>query len=219
MSTIFQPGVEIIFKYFGDLSAVQQSQFEQLGAAYQEWNAKLNLISRKDLPNLYLRHVLHALSIAKLVSFQPSANLLDVGTGGGFPGIPLAILFPKAHFHLVDSINKKMHAVQAIVQSLALDNVTTQVIRAEQLSGSYDFILGRAVTQLEIFYKWVKDKIAPVSMHAIANGILYLKGNEPIYLQQPYHIYPLSQFFNDSFFESKQLVHIIPTLSYPKKNR
>jgi 16S rRNA (guanine527-N7)-methyltransferase len=206
--SLFHPGVEIIFDHFQDLSMIQREQFRELGVIYQEWNAKLNLISRKDLSNLYLRHVLHALSVAKLVQFKPGARVLDVGTGGGFPGIPLAIVFPEAKFHLVDSIAKKVHAVQAIVEALALKNVNTQVVRAENLVEKYDFILGRAVTDLEVFCNWVKDKIAATSIHAISNGILYLKGDEPLRIKQPYRIYRLIEFFKDPFFETKQLVHI-----------
>jgi 16S rRNA (guanine527-N7)-methyltransferase len=205
----FQPGAEIIGTYFGNLSALQQDQFDRLGTIYQDWNARLNLISRQDLPNLYLRHVLHALSIAKVIYFKPGTRILDVGTGGGFPGIPLAILFPDVSFHLVDSIGKKLHAVKAIAQALDLANVSTQVIRAEQLTSSYDFILGRAVTQLDVFYQWVQDKIDAISLNELANGILYLKGNDPLQIKQPHHIYHLKQFFNDPFFETKQLVHII----------
>ena len=206
---LFHPGVEIIFDHFQDLSIIQQEQFRQLGIIYQEWNAKLNLVSRKDLPNLYLRHVLHALSIAKLVQFKAGTQVLDVGTGGGFPGIPLAIFFPQAQFHLVDSIAKKMHAVQVIVEVLGLKNVKTQVVRAEHLAEKYDFILGRAVTDLALFYNWVKDKIVAISMHTIENGILYLKGgDDPIQIKQPYHIYKLNDFLKDPFFETKQLIHV-----------
>ena len=212
-SITYQPGAEIIDAYFDNLSAIQQAQFSQLGALYQEWNARLNLISRQDLPNLYLRHVLHALSIAKVIHFKSGTRILDVGTGGGFPGIPLAIFFPKTSFHLVDSVAKKLHAVQAIAQALHLENVTTQIGRAEQLMDSYDFILGRAVTQLDIFCQWVQDKIAATSFNELANGVLYLKGNEPIQLKQAYHTYQLQQFFEDPFFSTKQLVHI-PQTSY-----
>jgi 16S rRNA (guanine527-N7)-methyltransferase len=207
----YQPGAEIIDAYFDNLSETQQVQFRQLGALYQEWNGRMNLISRQDLPNLYLRHVLHALGVAKVINFKPGTTILDVGTGGGFPGIPLAILFPHVSFHLVDSVAKKLQAVQAIAQSLNLENVTTQVSRVEQLNSSYDFILGRAVTQLDVFLQWVKDKVASLSFNELPNGILYLKGNGPIQLQQPYHIYQLQDFFEDSFFATKQLVHIPQT--------
>lgn len=207
--TFFRPGAEIINAYFDNLPTVQQDEFKALGLVYQEWNARLNLISRQDLPNLYLRHVLHALGVAKVIHFKPGTKILDVGTGGGFPGIPLAILFPEVSFHLVDSIAKKLHAVQAIAEALHLANVTTKVIRAEQLTGSYDFILGRAVTRLDVFCQWVQDKIAPHSLNELPNGILYLQGNEPIQIKQPHYLYHLSEFFDDPFFETKQLVHII----------
>jgi len=206
--TTFYPSVEIIFDYFDNLTSQQKEQFKQLGDIYQEWNERLNLISRKDLPNLYLRHVLHALSIAKLVQFKPTTRILDVGTGGGFPGIPLAILFPQAHFHLVDSIGKKIHAVQAIAQALALENVSMQIARVEDLPTQYEFILGRAVTQLEVFCSWVRDKITTTSTNTITNGILYLKGNEAVQIKHLYQNYPINQFFNDPFFETKQLLHI-----------
>jgi 16S rRNA (guanine527-N7)-methyltransferase len=157
-----------------------------------------------------------------VISFKPGTRVLDVGTGGGLPGIPLAIFFPDVSFHLVDSIGKKLHAVQAIAQALHLTNVTTQVIRAEHLTSAYDFILGRAVTQLDVFYQWVHNKIAPTSLNELMNGILYLKGNEPIQIKQPHHIYHLSQFLHEPFFETKQLVHIVPTkqhvASIGKKN-
>jgi 16S rRNA (guanine527-N7)-methyltransferase len=205
---LFQPGAEIIHTYFDNLSTTQQARFNELGTVYQAWNARLNLISRQDLPNLYLRHVLHALSIAKVIHFKPGTRILDVGTGGGFPGIPLAILFPDVSFHLVDSIGKKLHAVQAIAQALHLANVTTQVVRAEQLTSSYDFILGRAVTQLDVFYQWVRDKVAAISFNELPNGVLYLKGNEPAQIKQPQHIYHLNRFFEEPFFETKQLVYI-----------
>ncbi len=208
---IYQPSAEVIDTYFANLSAEQRAQFNCLGTIYQDWNARLNLISRQDLPNLYLRHVLHALGIAKVIHFKPGTKILDVGTGGGFPGIPLAILFPDVSFHLVDSIAKKLHAVQAIAQMLHLENVTTQVIRAEHLTSSYDFILGRAVKQLDVFYQWVQDKVASTSFNELPNGILYLKGHEPIQIKQPHHIYHLNQFFDDPFFETKQLVHIPQT--------
>ncbi|OJW67242.1 MAG: 16S rRNA (guanine(527)-N(7))-methyltransferase RsmG [Candidatus Amoebophilus sp. 36-38] len=216
ISTTFHPGVEIIFDHFKGLSTTQQAQFEQLGTIYQEWNAKLNLISRKDFPNLYLKHVLHALSIAKLIPFKSGTKVLDVGTGGGFPGIPLAIFFPQVHFHLVDSMAKKIHAVQAIAETLELKNVTMQIVRVENLAQQYDFILGRAVTNLEVFYNWVKDKIAVTSINTIPNGILYLKGDETAQLKQSYRIYPLNQYFDDPFFETKQLIHI-PQIQYSNK--
>ena len=172
------------------------------------WNKKLNLISRRDIDHIYLKHVLHALSIAKVITFIPGARVLDVGTGGGFPGIPLAILFPKTQFHLVDAIGKKVRAVQQIAAALGLSNVSVQQIRAEQVTAQYDFILGRAVTNLVAFYSWVKHNVAPHHRHPIPNGILYLKGNEPISLPTIHRTYAIQNFFDEPFFETKQLVHI-----------
>jgi 16S rRNA (guanine527-N7)-methyltransferase len=207
-SISFEPGVEVITHYFNNLSPQQHRQFYQLGNLYATWNQRLNLISRQDLPNLYIRHVLHALSIAKFIAFKANTRMLDVGTGGGFPGIPLAILFPDSSFHLVDSIAKKINAVQAIVEALQLTNVTTQVTRAETLLHKYDFVLGRAVTQLDTFCSWVRNKIATQSHHALPNGILYLKGDAPLSLTLPHHIYPLADVIDHPFFENKQLIHI-----------
>lgn len=201
-----------VLHYFDHLTSQQQTQLQQLVPLYQAWNARLNLISRQDIANLDIRHILHSLSIAKIVTFKPSARILDVGTGGGFPGIPLAILFPQAHFHLIDSVGKKVTAVQGIAQTLSLQNVTTQPIRAEALGGTYDFILGRAVANLATFYTWVKDKISPHAQHQIPNGILYLKGHEPIArsLNCNYRTYAIGQFFSEPFFQTKQLVHVYP---------
>lgn len=200
----------LVFQHFTNLSARQQAQFRQIGPLYQTWNSKLNLISRQDIDHLYLRHVLHSLAIAKVVSFELGARILDVGTGGGFPGIPLAILFPQTEFHLVDSIGKKVRAVQQIAEELELTNVTTQQIRVEKVNAKYDFILGRAVTNLATFYGWVKNKLADAARHSIPNGILYLKGIdtqlEDIPLQ--HRAYAIHDLFADPFFETKQLVHL-----------
>lgn len=200
----------LIFQHFPNLSAQQQAQFKQIAPVYQAWNNQLNLISRQDIDHLYLKHVLHSLAIAKVVSFESSTRILDVGTGGGFPGIPLAILFPQAEFHLVDSIGKKVRAVQQIAEALELTNVTTQHIRAEQLDTKYDFILGRAVTSLATFYGWVKNKLADTDRHATPNGILYLKGTDTQLTDIPlkHCTYAIQDFFEDPFFETKQLVHL-----------
>lgn len=198
----------IIFYYFDALSIKQQEQFKQIGAIYKAWNKKLNLVSRNDIHHIYLKHVLHALSIAKVISFKPATQVMDVGTGGGFPGIPLAIMFPKAQFHLIDSVGKKIRAVQHIAEELGLANVTAGQIRAENMTGQYDFILGRAVTRLTAFYGWVKNNISPHDRHSISNGILYLKGNEPIQIPVQNHTYAIRYFFDDPFFETKQLIHL-----------
>jgi 16S rRNA (guanine527-N7)-methyltransferase len=204
----------LIQGYFPGLTAVQKTQFAKLGELYLTWNSRLNLISRNDMPHLYLRHVLHSLAIAKVISFAPGTKVLDVGTGGGFPGIPLAILFPETSFFLVDSIGKKQHAVAEMVQAVGLCNVQLQRIRAEQLSGKYDFVLARAVAALPTFYRWVKDKMNPKSSHELANGILYLKGGdfaqELALLPCAYELYPIARYFSEPFFVQKQVVHLFP---------
>jgi 16S rRNA (guanine527-N7)-methyltransferase len=202
----------IISRYFPELSSLQQEQFQKLDALYREWNEKINVISRKDIDNLYLNHVLHSLGIAKVMAFKPGATVLDVGTGGGFPGIPLAILFPHTRFHLVDSIGKKITVVNAIAAELGLENVKGEQIRAEQLKGEYDFIVSRAVTRLKEFYGWVYRKVKAKSVHPLPNGILYLKGGnldeELSELKRPYTVYALSDFFTEDFFETKKVVHV-----------
>ncbi|MAK36706.1 MAG: 16S rRNA (guanine(527)-N(7))-methyltransferase RsmG, partial [Flavobacteriaceae bacterium] len=170
--------MEIIEHYFPQLTEAQKLQFKKLEVLYNEWNLKINVVSRKDIDELYLRHVLHSLGIAKVVTFLPGTKILDVGTGGGFPGIPLAILFPEVHFHLVDSIGKKIKVVQEVAAGLQLENVTITNARVETVSGNYDFIVSRAVAQMETFVHWVKGKVAKTSKHALKNGILYLKGGD-----------------------------------------
>ncbi len=183
-----------------------------LQSLYQEWNEKINVISRKDIDNLYVNHVLHSLGIAKVTSFARGADVLDVGTGGGFPGIPLAILFPETNFHLVDSIGKKITVVKNVAEGLGLRNVKAEQIRAEQVKGEYDFIVSRAVTRLKEFYGWVNKKIKPVSIHPLYNGILYLKGGdleeEMAELRRPYQIFELQDYFKEDFFSTKKVVYV-----------
>ncbi len=204
--------MELIYKYFPDLSEQQIAQFEQLEELYAHWNAQINVISRKDTSDFYERHVLHSLGIAKVISFLPQSRVLDIGTGGGFPGIPLAILFPETHFHLVDSIGKKIKVVNEITQALGLLNVTATHARAEEIKEQFDFIVSRAVTAMPDFMPWTKGKIVVKNKHSIPNGILYLKGGdlteELSTIQQTCTIHPLSSFFNEDFFETKSVVHV-----------
>lgn len=203
---------ETIFQYFPELTNEQRSQFSQLYNLYRDWNEKINVISRKDVDNLYVNHVLHSLGIAKVQVFKPGAAILDVGTGGGFPGIPLAILFPETNFHLVDSIGKKIKVVNAVADALGLKNVRGEQIRAEQIKSQYDFIVSRAVTRLKEFYGWVHNKVKNESIHELDNGILYLKGGdleeELNELRKPYALYNLSDYFKEEFFETKKVVYV-----------
>jgi 16S rRNA (guanine527-N7)-methyltransferase len=203
---------DIIFRYFPDLSPLQREQFVKLFDLYREWNEKINVISRKDIENLYINHVLHSLGIAKVCTFKPGASILDVGTGGGFPGIPLAILFPGTQFHLVDSIGKKITVVQNVAAGIGLKNVRAEQIRAEQIKGEYDFIVSRAVTRLKEFYGWVNRKAKKDSAHTLYNGILYLKGGdldeELAELKRPYQLFDLPDFFTEPFFETKKVVYV-----------
>lgn len=196
---------------FPNLTEKQYVQFAKLEDLYREWNAKINVISRKDIDALNVKHVLHSLGIAKVQSFLPSSKVLDVGTGGGFPGIPLAIMFPETEFVLVDSIGKKIKVVQAISDSLGLQNVKAIHGRAEKVQGEFDFIVSRAVTQMDDFVKWVRKKIKKKNRHELKNGILYLKGGD---LTEELKNFPkanlvdLTDFFEDPFFETKKVVHI-----------
>jgi 16S rRNA (guanine527-N7)-methyltransferase len=205
-------GIEAIFSYFPDLTELQREQFSRLLPLYQEWNAKINVISRKDIENLYINHVLHSLGIAKMTSLKSGAEILDVGTGGGFPGIPLAILFPQAQFHLIDSIGKKIAVVNNVAQGVGLKNVRAEQIRAEQVKGEYDFIVSRAVTRLKEFYGWVQRKVKKESRHELYNGILYLKGGdldeEMAELRKPHQIFELNTVFKEEFFDTKKIVYI-----------
>ena len=203
--------MDLILKYFPNLSENQQNQFAQLEALYHDWNVKINVVSRKDIDELYLRHVLHSLGIAKIQSFKEDAKILDVGTGGGFPGIPLAILFPETHFHLVDSIGKKIKVVEEVSAGLNLKNVKITNDRAENITGQYDFIVSRAVAQMETFVRWVKGRVAKKSNHELKNGILYLKGGdltEELAKYPKATIYNLTDYFEEDFFETKSVVHL-----------
>ncbi|MFK5879074.1 MAG: 16S rRNA (guanine(527)-N(7))-methyltransferase RsmG [Flavobacteriaceae bacterium] len=198
-------------KYFPELTAYQISQFEKLESLYKEWNAQINVVSRKDIDELYLRHVLHSLAIAKVQPFLDGTTILDIGTGGGFPGIPLAILFPNANFHLVDSIGKKIKVVNEVTSALELQNVKPEHLRAEKVSGQFDFIVSRAVTNMNDFVKWTKGKIKKKSVHELKNGILYLKGGDLTEELQNFPkatLFDLSNYFEEDFFETKKVVHI-----------
>jgi 16S rRNA (guanine527-N7)-methyltransferase len=203
---------EIIFHDFPDLSEKQKDQFNKLFDLYSDWNNKINVISRKDIDNLYVNHVLHSLGIAKVMSFKPGADILDVGTGGGFPGIPLAILFPETNFHLVDSIGKKITVVKGVAEGIGLTNVKAEQIRAEQIKGEYDFIVSRAVTRLKEFHQWIHRKVKKKSVHDLDNGILYLKGGdldeELAELKKRYSLYDLPSYFKEEYFETKKVVYV-----------
>lgn len=204
--------MEIIEKYFPDLTDEQKRQFGMLKDLYAEWNEKINVISRKDIDNLYVKHVLHSLAIAKVATFKKGTKVLDVGTGGGFPGIPLAILFPEVDFTLVDSIGKKITVVQNVAFALGLKNVRAMQVRAEQLPESYDFVVSRAVTDIKTFCSWVWKKIKPKGNNALPNGILYLKGGDlkGELSTIPYHkeMFDIPDFFEDEFFETKKVVYL-----------
>ncbi|WP_395059197.1 16S rRNA (guanine(527)-N(7))-methyltransferase RsmG [Flavobacterium sp.] len=203
--------MEEILKHFPDLTDIQISQFEKLEALYQDWNAKINVISRKDIDELYIKHVLHSLAIAKIQKFEAGTYILDVGTGGGFPGIPLAILFPETRFYLIDVILKKIKVVQAVAEALELKNVKAEQMRAENVKGDFDFIVSRAVTNMPDFVSWIKDKIKKTNKHELKNGILYLKGGD---LTEELKDFPkateynISDFFENDFFETKKVVHV-----------
>jgi len=203
--------MKIISKYFPNLSETQVQQFSKLNELYKEWNAQINVISRKDIDELYLRHVLHSLGIAKVQLFKPNATILDVGTGGGFPGIPLAILFPNTNFYLVDSIGKKIKVVNEVSNSLNLKNVKAAHIRAENVKGEFDFIVSRAVTKMDDFVKWTRNKTAKKNRHELKNGILYLKGGdltEELANFTTVTEFDLTNFFEEDFFQTKKVVHI-----------
>lgn len=202
---------DIVFKYFHNFSDEQQQQFNNLGHLYQDWNQKINVVSRRDIDELYLRHVLHSLAIARIISFLPKAEVLDVGTGGGFPGIPLAIAFPQTNFTLVDAIGKKIKVVEEVAEGLGLKNVNTCHTRVEELNGEFDFIVSRAVAAMPTFVHWVRGKIKKKSGHTLKNGILYLKGGDLTEELKDYktvQVFDLKQYFEEDFFETKKLVYL-----------
>lgn len=203
---------DILSKYFPDLSSEQKSQFNQLGELYRFWNAQINVISRKDIDSLYIHHILHSLAIAKIMPFLPGENVLDVGTGGGFPGIPLAILFPDTQFHLVDSIGKKIKVVKEISTAIGLQNAVATHARVEQIDEKFNFIVSRAVTQLKDFYPWIRGKFENNQLNKLPNGVLYLKGGD---LERELNesklsevaLYPLNTYFEEEYFETKYVVY------------
>lgn len=202
---------EIIFKYFPNLTDIQKDQFIKLEDLYKDWNSKINVVSRKDIDELYLRHVLHSLGIAKVYSFTEGATVLDVGTGGGFPGIPLAILFPDCSFTLIDAIGKKIRVVEEVVTGLGLTNVVYIHGRVEDLNQQFDFVVSRAVAAMPTFVRWIQGRIKKKSSYAKKNGILYLKGGELSEELKQYknaEITPLSDYFEEDFFYTKKLVYL-----------
>lgn len=200
-----------IVKQFPNLTEIQTKQFELLQELYEDWNAKINVISRKDIDELYTRHVLHSLGIAKIIEFKPGTQIMDVGTGGGFPGIPLAILFPEVDFYLIDVIGKKIKVVNEVAVALGLTNVKAEQKRADSVKQEFDFIVSRAVTNMPDFVLWVQNKVKKQHNHELQNGILYLKGGDltdelasfPKAVQ-----YNLSDYFSEEFFETKKVVYL-----------
>jgi len=204
--------VQILLKYFPDLSPSQISQFEKMGMLYREWNEKINVVSRKDIDALYEKHILHSLGIAKVCSFKDGTEILDVGTGGGFPGIPLAVMFPECQFTLVDSIGKKIKVVEEVANGLELKNVKALNARAEQVDIKVDFVVSRAVTRFAPFYEWIKNKFLKGGFNDLDNGVLYLKGGdleeEMKEYGKKYRLFELSNYFSEEFFETKKVVYV-----------
>lgn len=203
--------MDLLLKYFPGLNAAQQQRFAALKLLYEEWNSRINVISRKDMDSFYERHVLHSLGIARVISFAPGTTIMDVGTGGGFPGIPLAILFPESSFTLVDSIGKKIKVVKEVSEALQINNVMTIQLRAEDVKQNFDFVVSRAVTEFPVFYKWVKPRFNKMNRNTLPNGILYLKGGN---LQQEFgpfydktRFFELKDFFDEPFFETKKVAY------------
>ncbi len=207
--------MDIIKKYFPHLSYEQEERLSQLMPLYSELNSRINVISRKDIENLYERHVLHSLGVAKIFSFQKGVSILDAGTGGGFPGIPLAIYFPEVNFHLIDSIRKKIGVVDHVISALGLKNVSTEIIRLEQVNQRFDYLVSRALTTIPQIVNWSKGKIKPDGFNDQPNGIIYLKGgdfnNELAGLKKRCSIFDYSRFFDEPFFETKKIIHIPET--------
>jgi 16S rRNA (guanine527-N7)-methyltransferase len=203
--------MELVLKYFPNLTEDQISKFKQLESLYKDWNLKINVVSRKDIDELYLRHVLHSLAVAKVISFADGTQIMDVGTGGGFPGIPLAIMFPNCNFHLVDSIAKKLKVVTEVAEGLGLTNVKTTHTRVEAVNETYDFIVSRAVAAMPTFVHWTKGKIAKKQNNSLKNGILYLKGGDLTEELKDYttiQLYNISDFYSEDFFETKKVVYL-----------
>ena len=203
--------MDIILKYFPYLTELQKKQFDQLQSLYTIWNSKINVISRKDIEHLYLKHILHSLSISKIIDFNPKTKIIDVGTGGGFPGVPLAILFPKSEFVLVDSIEKKTKVVHVISEKIGLKNVRVVHSRVEDVNESFDFVISRAVTSMKTFHKWVSKKISNVQKNSLSNGIIYLKGGdlrEELNGIKDVRIYNITDYFKEEFSETKSIVYI-----------
>jgi len=206
-----ESSIKTITNYFPDLTEIQIEQFTKLEPLYKDWNAQINVISRKDIEELYVKHILHSLAIAKVIAFKPKTKILDVGTGGGFPGVPLAILFPEVQFVLVDSIGKKIKVVNEVVSRLGLENVKAYHKRAEELDGQFDFVVTRAVARSKKFIPFVKGKLHPESFNDLKNGVLFLKGGdlaeEIAESNKQVHVYPISDYFTEEFFETKMVLY------------
>lgn len=204
--------MESIIKYFPELDESQVNQIKRLKPIYEDWNSKINVISRKDFDEFYVRHVLHSLAIAKIIQFKPGTKVLDVGTGGGFPGIPLAILFPSTNFFLADSIGKKISVVKSVAEELGLNNVYAEQIRAEEIQDKFDFVVSRAVTQVDRFIPWVKNKFLKTSNNDLPNGYLFLKGgdlkDEFKNFKNSYKLYEMNNLFEEDFFETKKVIYM-----------